>query len=123
MSTGQRKLRSHDIAARANIQPSTWRDYVSRGRAPKPDGHFDQRTPYWLEETIAEWEASRPSNTTSNEPQRRQRYSPEFKAQTLADYEKSGLSTKDFAAERGLTLSMFNHWVHGRPPSRKPAGD
>jgi transposase-like protein len=116
----QPKLRIRDIADRLNIQPGTWRDYVSRDQAPKPDGHFDLRTPYWFEATIAQYEASRPSNTTTAEPQRRRRYSPEFKAQILADYEKSGLSTKDFAKEHGLTLSMLNHWVHGRPSSRKP---
>ena len=39
---------------------STWRAYVHRGHAPKPDGWYDKRTPWWWESTIDEWMANRP---------------------------------------------------------------
>lgn len=44
-----------EIAAKRRIQPSTWRSYVARGLAPQPDGHYDQRTPYWNASTIEAW--------------------------------------------------------------------
>jgi hypothetical protein len=47
-------------AERAGCAASTWRGYVSRGYAPKPDGHHDARTPWWYEATVDEWKARRP---------------------------------------------------------------
>lgn len=38
------------------IQPGTWRDYVAKGRAPKPTEHLDQRTPLWDAEVVRGWE-------------------------------------------------------------------
>jgi hypothetical protein len=32
---------------------------VAREQAPKPDGHYDRRTPWWFARTIQEWQASR----------------------------------------------------------------
>lgn len=41
------------------IQPSTWRAYVARDQAPKPDGWYDRRTPWWYASTIDAWRGSR----------------------------------------------------------------
>ena len=49
------ELTTADVAALLNIQPVTWRAYVSRGQAPPADGQFDGRTPYWLRSTIETW--------------------------------------------------------------------
>jgi hypothetical protein len=48
-----------EIAERLGIEPSTWRAYVAREQAPKPDGRYDRRTPWWHARTIQEWQASR----------------------------------------------------------------
>jgi hypothetical protein len=50
------------VAERLGIQPSTWRAYVARGQAPKPDGWYDRRTPWWHASTIEAW---RPDVTTA----------------------------------------------------------
>lgn len=47
------------VAQVLGIEPVTWRAYVSRGRAPQPDGHLDARTPFWYRDTIVKWEAAR----------------------------------------------------------------
>lgn len=46
------RLTTAEITAELGIKPSTWRSYVARGYAPKPDGHLDARTPYWFRSTI-----------------------------------------------------------------------
>lgn len=43
---------ARSAAAYIGVEPGTWRAYVSRGRAPKADGHHDARTPYWLKATL-----------------------------------------------------------------------
>lgn len=55
------QLTVRDVAELLGIQPVTWRAYVSRDQAPKPDGHIDARTPYWRRETIEAWKASKPT--------------------------------------------------------------
>ncbi|MFI5736188.1 hypothetical protein ACIA49_39100 [Kribbella sp. NPDC051587] len=114
MATSPDKLRSEAIAKRLEISPNTWTSYVSRSQAPAPDGYFDGRTPYWFETTIAEYEASRPGNRSSDAPQTRRRYSAEEKAQILADFDASGLNARQFAIERDLTVSMFAKWISAR---------
>lgn len=57
---GRRVLLRTAAAREAGLGLSTWVSYASRGlpRAnpvPKPDGHIDRRTPYWLPETIEAW--------------------------------------------------------------------
>jgi hypothetical protein len=49
-----------EAAAYLGIKPSTWRSYVSTGRAPTPDGHIDGRTPYWNQGTLDAYQANRP---------------------------------------------------------------
>jgi len=48
------------VAARLGIRPSTWRSYVAREQAPKPDGEYDGRTPWWLASTVDAWQSARP---------------------------------------------------------------
>lgn len=43
---------ARSAAAYVGVEPGTWRAYVSRGQAPKADGHHDARTPYWLKATL-----------------------------------------------------------------------
>lgn len=50
-----RRLTTRDVAELLDIAPATWRAYVSRGLAPKPDGFIDARTPYWTRGTIRAW--------------------------------------------------------------------
>ena len=47
------------VAERLGIQPSTWRSYVARELAPKPDGEYDRRTPWWFASTIDAWNGPR----------------------------------------------------------------
>lgn len=59
---GRRVLLRPAAARAAGLELGTWVSYMSRGlpRArpvPKPDGHIDGRTPYWLPETIEAWKA------------------------------------------------------------------
>jgi hypothetical protein len=60
MMTEADKLRAADAAGLAGIRTATWTAYVSRGQAPKPDGHYDQRTPWWYRSTIEQWRTARP---------------------------------------------------------------
>lgn len=53
------RLTNADAAALAGVAPSTWRDYVARGRAPAPDGRLG-RTPWWRPDTITTWLETRP---------------------------------------------------------------
>lgn len=56
------RLFATDIAARLGIQPSDWRARVSRGHAPKPDGHAPSRgavRAYWLPATFEAYLQSR----------------------------------------------------------------
>ena len=46
------RLTVAQIAERLDIKPATWRAYVAVGAAPKPDGHYDKRTPWWKPKTI-----------------------------------------------------------------------
>ncbi len=62
-STDQFTVR--DVAELLGIEPVTFRAYVSRGQAPKPDGHIDARTPYWSRSTIEIW---RPGTTWTVAP-------------------------------------------------------
>lgn len=48
-------LSTQQVAARLGISPGSWRARVHREQAPPPDGHFDQRTPYWWHTTIDEY--------------------------------------------------------------------
>lgn len=57
---GGERLTSAEVSEHLDIQPKTWTAYVARGKAPKPDGYYDRRTPYWLASTIDQWDASRP---------------------------------------------------------------
>lgn len=49
------RLTVPQIAAMVGIQPSTFRAYVARGKAPKPDGRYGRQSPYWFPSTIAGW--------------------------------------------------------------------
>jgi hypothetical protein len=44
-------LTRDQVAERLGIQPNTLSSLVTRGRAPKPDGHVG-RTPWWSPATI-----------------------------------------------------------------------
>ena len=44
-----------DAAERYGIAPATFRAYVTRGQAPKPDGQHDARTPWWYASTLDAW--------------------------------------------------------------------
>lgn len=51
-------LSTGEVARRLGIAPATWRVRVHREQAPKPDGMFDGRTPYWWQTTIDAYMAS-----------------------------------------------------------------
>lgn len=53
------QLTAKEAAALAGLAASTWRDYVSRGTAPRPDGRLGNQT-WWWRSTVEEWLASRP---------------------------------------------------------------
>lgn len=58
-----RRLASKMAAQHVGLPDSTWRAYVARGTAPKPDGHDDGfDMDYWLESTLDRWRASRPGH-------------------------------------------------------------
>jgi predicted DNA-binding transcriptional regulator AlpA len=45
------------------VSPSTWRAYVARGQAPRPDGTEASKghaLPVWRRATLDEWQAARP---------------------------------------------------------------
>ena len=57
-----------EAASHCGINPGTWRDYVSRGRAPQPDDPDEgavkeRRRPRWRPETVRAWQAARPGRT------------------------------------------------------------
>jgi len=54
------RLTVAQVAERMKVKPSTWRAYVARGQAPKSDGQYDGRTPWWWSTTVDEWDAGRP---------------------------------------------------------------
>lgn len=43
----------------AGVAPSTWRDYVSKGLAPQPDGKIGNSN-WWYRETVEQWKTGRP---------------------------------------------------------------
>jgi hypothetical protein len=49
------------VAERLGIRPSTWLAYVARDRAPRPDGRYDRRTPWWYASTIDGWRTTTPA--------------------------------------------------------------
>lgn len=53
------RLTTAQVCTLLGIKPATWRAYVSRGQAPKADGQFDARTPYWERKTIEAWKATK----------------------------------------------------------------
>lgn len=56
------QLTTKEVAALLNIDPVTWRSYVSRGQAPAPDGHvesFGRSFPVWRRATVTAWAKSR----------------------------------------------------------------
>jgi predicted DNA-binding transcriptional regulator AlpA len=53
------QLTTANAAALVGVTPATFRSYVAKRYAPPPDGHHDQRTPFWLRSTIETWQASR----------------------------------------------------------------
>ena len=54
------RLTVTQAAEMAGVTPSTWRSYVAREQAPKPDGEFDKRTPWWWDSTVQSWVDNRP---------------------------------------------------------------
>jgi hypothetical protein len=58
------KLTISQVAERLGIAPSTWRGYVSREQAPRADGQFDRRTPWWWDTTIDNWKRPGPGTRT-----------------------------------------------------------
>lgn len=59
MSTDDDRLTVAEVAEHLGIAPSTFRSYVARDQAPKPDGHHDARTPWWRRATIERWHDNR----------------------------------------------------------------
>lgn len=58
-----RRLASRVAADYVGLSDSTWRAYVARGQAPRPDGHDDGfDMDYWLTSTLDKWQASRPGH-------------------------------------------------------------
>lgn len=60
-----KRLTVTEVAERLKIQPGTWRGYVSKGEAPPADGHYDKRTPWWWEKTIAEFKWRNPKSNAA----------------------------------------------------------
>ncbi len=69
------RLRTKQVAALLGIKPGTWRSYVSRGYAPQPDDHDDDRSPVWFATTIDRYRAGRRqgARTDLKKPTRRTR--------------------------------------------------
>lgn len=63
------RLGNNAAAAHLGIKPSTWRDYVADGRAPKPDG-IDEGfgKPYWLKSSLDKWNDARPGQGRKRPP-------------------------------------------------------
>lgn len=53
-------ISASQASALLKISPNTWRGWVSRGVAPKKDGNFDERTPFWYLTTIVEYARNAP---------------------------------------------------------------
>jgi hypothetical protein len=66
-------LTGPEVARLLEIQPGTWRNYVRRGYAPKPDdpgvGPVNRRCPRWRLETVREYRlrGKRPGHRTDLE--------------------------------------------------------
>jgi hypothetical protein len=71
MTSGDDKLRSDAAAELAGIKLSTWSAYVARKQAPKADGHYDLRTPWWYRSTVEDWLTSRPGQGSRKHAQAR----------------------------------------------------
>lgn len=58
-----RRLGSKAAASYCGLGWSTFRGYVARGQAPKPDGYDDDFSQdYWLATSLDTWLASRPGH-------------------------------------------------------------
>lgn len=53
-------VRSYQAAKLAHLTYSTWKSYVSRGRAPKPVATTPDGNPVWSRAEVEEWVAARP---------------------------------------------------------------
>lgn len=54
-------LTAAQAAALAGVGESTWRSYVARGQAPRPDARdLRSGSPGWMEATVVAWAATRP---------------------------------------------------------------
>lgn len=53
------QLRTKDASARAGMTPAAWRKSVSAGYAPKADGRYDERSPWWFASTVDRFNATR----------------------------------------------------------------
>lgn len=53
-------LTGQQVSQVLRVSPNTWRGWVSRGNAPKKDGNFDERTPFWYLTTIVEYARNAP---------------------------------------------------------------
>ena len=119
-------MRIPAIAARLEISETTWRSYVSRGQAPEPDGYIDGRTPFWHEDTIDQYAATkrgrgwwRDDPAVQRAPQRpRRTFSPEFKAQVVAQCRRGDRSIAQVADEHDLTVSAVRAWVRAAEANR-----
>lgn len=63
-SVPDRLLTGPEVARLLGIDPSTWRQYVRRGYAPKPDDPdadrpVNRRMPRWRVDTVARYRAER----------------------------------------------------------------
>ncbi|MEV0287889.1 transposase [Kribbella sp. NPDC050820] len=121
------RLRTNEAAELAGVKPSTWRDYVADGRAPKPDGRYDERSPYWFESTVDDFKQHRPGrgrrraevdSSASRAPRRV--FTPEFKAQTVQEYHASGQSMRQFALAHDLTQSALATWIRDAEAGKLP---
>lgn len=57
------RLTVSEVAEMVGVKPATFRSYVSRGQAPKADGQYDGRTPFWFYATIVAWKRDTPLPT------------------------------------------------------------
>lgn len=65
-----KRLHIEDVCEQLQIRPPTWRSYVARGQAPKPDGHEEPgpggiAAPYWWQESIDTYRAGRRRGTNA----------------------------------------------------------
>jgi len=59
-------LTAPQVAARLGVKPDTWHGWVSRQRAPQPDGRHDRRTPYWYATTVDAWREQHPARIVAS---------------------------------------------------------